>query len=50
MRKPVAQPKAKFNQAIIGKYGKGQVNTNATHVLHSSSISNLKLVKTFFKH
>ena len=40
----------KICQAAIGKYGKGQVNTNGTHLLKFSSINNLKLVNTFFKH
>ena len=42
--------KNKIYQAVIGKYGKGQVNTNGTHLLNFSSINNLKLVNTFFKH
>ena len=42
--------KNKIYQAVIGKYGKGQVNTNRTHVLNFSTINNLKLVNTFFKH
>ena len=37
-------------QSVIGKYGKGQANTNGTHLLNFSSINNLKLVNTFFKH
>ena len=42
--------KNKIYQAVIGKYGKGQVNTNGTHLLNFSSINNLKLINTFFKH
>ena len=42
--------KNKIYQAVIGKYGKGQVNANGTELLNFSSISNLKLVNTFFKH
>ena len=42
--------KNKIYQAVIGNYGKGQVNTNGTHLLNVSSINNLKLVNTFFKH
>ena len=42
--------KNKIYQAAIGKYGKGQVNTNQTHLLNFSSINNLKLVNKFFKH
>ena len=42
--------KNKIYQAVIGKYGKGQVNTNGTHLLNFSSINNLKLVNTLFKH
>ena len=42
--------KSKIYQAVIEKYGKGQVNTNGTHLLSFSSINNLKLVNTFFKH
>ena len=42
--------KNKIYQAVIRKYGKGQVNTNGTHLLNFSSIDNLKLVNTFFKH
>ena len=41
--------KNKIYQAVIGKYGKGQVNTNKTHLLNFSSINSLKLVNTFFK-
>ena len=42
--------KNKIYQAVIGKYGKGQVNTNGTHLLNFSSINKLKLVNMFFKH
>ena len=42
--------KNKIYQAVIRKYGKGQVNTNGTHLLNFSSINNLKLVNTLFKH
>ena len=42
--------KNKIYQAVIRKYGKGQVNANGTHSLNFSSINNLKLVNTFFKH
>ena len=42
--------KNKIYQAVIRKYGKGQVNTNGTHLLNFSSIDNLKLVNRFFKH
>ena len=41
--------KNKIYQAVIGKYGEGQVNTNSTYLLNFSSISNLKLVSMFFK-
>ena len=41
--------KNKVYQAVIGKYGKGQVNTNGTHLLNFSSINNLKLVNPSFK-
>ena len=41
--------KSKVYQAVIGKYGKGQVNTNGTHLLNFSSINNLKLVNPSFK-
>ena len=41
--------KNKIYQAVIGKYGKGQVNTSRTHLLNIASINNLKLVNTFFK-
>ena len=41
--------KNKIYQEVIGKYGKGQVNTNGIHLLNLSSINNLKLVNTFFK-
>ena len=40
----------KIYQAVIGKYGKWQVNINGAHLLNCSSINNLKLVNTFFKH
>ena len=40
----------KVFKAVIGRYGKGKVNTNGTHLLNFSSINNLKLVNTFFKH
>ena len=42
--------KNKVYQAVIGKYGKGQVNTNGAHLLNFCCINNLKLVNTFFKH
>ena len=42
--------KKKIYQTVIGKYGKGQVNTNRTHLLNSYNINNLKLVNMFFKH
>ena len=41
--------KNKVYQAVIEKYGKGQVNTNGTHLLNFSSINNLKLVNPSFK-
>ena len=41
--------KNKIYPAVIGKYGKGQVNTNGTHLLNFSSINNLKLVNPSFK-
>ena len=41
--------KNKVYQAVIGKYGKGQVNTNGTHLLNFSSINNLKMVNPSFK-
>ena len=41
--------KNKIYQVVIGKYRKGQVNTNGTYLLNISSINNRKLVKTFFK-
>ena len=40
--------KNKIYQAVTGKYGKGQVNKNETHLLNFSSINNLKLINTFF--
>ena len=42
--------KNKIYQAVMGKYCKGQVNTNGAHLLNFSCINNLKLVNTFFKH
>ena len=33
--------KNKIYQAVIGKYGKGQMHTNGTHLLNFSSINNL---------
>ena len=42
--------KNKIWQSAIVKYGKGQVNTDGTHLLNFSSINNLKLLNTFFKH
>ena len=42
--------KIKTYQVVIGTYVKGNVNTNGTHLLNFSSINNLKLVNTFFKH
>ena len=42
--------KSNIYQAVIGKHSKGQVNTNGIHLLNFSSINNLKLVNTFFKH
>ena len=37
--------KNKIYQAVIGKYGKRQLNTNRTHLLNFSSVNILKLVK-----
>ena len=42
--------KNKIYKAVIGKYGKGQVNTNGTHLLIFSSINKMKLINTFFRH
>ena len=35
---------------VIGKFGKGDLNSNGTHLLNFAKLHKLKLVNTFFKH
>ena len=35
---------------VIGKYGKGAVNSNGIHLLNFAKLHNFKLANTFFKH
>ena len=35
---------------VIGKYGKGTVNSNGIHLLNFTKLHNLRLANTFFKH
>ena len=35
---------------VIGKYGKGDMNANGTHLLNFAKLHKLKLVNTFIKH
>ena len=36
--------------STIGKYGKGEINTNGYHLLNFAKTQNFKLTNTFFKH
>ena len=36
--------------SVIGKYGKGDINSNGYHLINFAKINNLKLTNTFFKH
>ena len=37
-------------KSVIGKFGKGIVNSNGTHLLNFAKLHNFRLVNTFFKH